>query len=148
MKEVPQNVSASVRRRNPHLYNYATGIAPTGEEVTIITKPKKRIRQSSKPLMNKLEFSFYSYLSAFYPSFSFHAQSIRFKLGNGIYYKPDLVCFGWGDKPRACCWEVKGPYAFRGGFENLKVAAHAYPEVEWRLAWKIGNEWQQQLVLP
>lgn len=100
--------------------------------------------------MNKLETRFFSHLCAFYPSAKFHAQSIRWKLGNGIWYKPDVVCFDWdcGDRGRVACWEVKGPHAFRGGFENLKVAASLYPEVVWRLVWEQDGRWQEQIVLP
>ena len=148
MKSIPQQVSESTRRRNPHLYQYSTGITPTGDEITIITKPPKRIRQSSKPLMNNLEQEWFAVLHVRYPSHakSIRPQVVRFKLGNGIWYKPDIWCptLGtWG-----CCWEVKGPHSFRGGIENLKCAAYAYPEVKWVLVWKENGQWKEQTVLP
>lgn len=104
----------------------------------------KRIRQDSKPLMNKLEMQFWrERLEQRYPLAK--PQAIRFKLGNGIWYKPDFVDFSI--QP-VTAWEVKGPHAFRGGFENLKVAASAYPFVRWILVWKESGEWRQQEVLP
>lgn len=143
MNQVPQNVSESTRKRNPHLYGDQDGhFFPDYEE----SPPKKRIRQSSKPLMNRLESRFIERLRTFYPSIKFHAQAIRFKLGNGISYKPDVVCFYFDGK--VVCWEIKGPHAFRGGFENLKVAARTYPEIKWVLVWEENNRWLEQVVLP
>lgn len=107
---------------------------------------KKRIRQSSKPLMNKLEDEFLrQYLSHDSRSFIM-AQAIRFRLGNGIWYKPDFVVM-YTDRP-VTCFEVKGPKSWRGGFENLKVAAGLYPVITWRLAWKESDKWFDQVVLP
>ncbi len=105
-------------------------------------KQPKRIRQSSKPLLNKLEQEFRNTRLC---GMGYHDQAIRFRLGNGIWYKPDFVWFGDG---RVTAYEIKGPYAFRGGYENLKVAASLYPEVRWTLAWKEGGLWKKQEVLP
>jgi hypothetical protein len=66
-------------------------------------------------------------------------------LGNGIWYKPDFTGFVDGSYT---AWEVKGPHAFRGGFENLKVAANQYKEINWHLVWKEGGQWKDQGVLP
>lgn len=110
-------------------------------------KLPKRIRQSSKPLMNKLELEWFEICVGAYPEGTkFVPQGVRFKLGNGIWYKPDLVVFG--DKVRA--YEVKGPFAHRGGFENLKVAAYQYPWIRWSLVWKDKqlHQWQEQEILP
>ena len=140
MKELPQQVSESVRRRNPQLYGMTTGVAPTGE------KPPKRIRQSTKPLMNKLEGEFKAWLSAFYPSSRFHPQAIRFRLANGVTYSPDIVSFNWSGKTTV--WEVKGQMAWDDAIVKLKVFASQYPEIDVRLAWKQNNRWEQQEVLP
>lgn len=111
----------------------------------------KRIRQSSKPLLNKLETEWFAVLNAQFPNFPRpRAQAKRYRLGNGIWYKPDFSASSWpGDGPaKETCWEVKGPHAFRGGLENLKVAAGLYPEIRWILVWKEKGRWQQQNVLP
>lgn len=116
-----------------------------GQKAAVVTvnHGPKRIRQSSEPLLNKLETAFWNeYLKLRHP-FA-RAQSIKFRLGNGISYKPDFVDLS-AQKVQA--WEVKGPHAFRGGFENLKVAAGLYYEVRWVLAWKQDGQWQQQEVL-
>lgn len=112
------------------------------EDRSVITvKPTKRIRQSAKPLLNKLEQEWLDFYGKWFDVV--HAQDIRFKLANGIWYKPDFVCF-----KVSTCWEVKGPHAFRGGFENLKVAANKYPEFKWVLVWKEHGAWKEQHVLP
>jgi hypothetical protein len=116
----------------------------------------RRLRQDQKPLMNKLESEFYSELKRFHPDTSIRIQAMRFRLGNGIWYKPDFVChvaeFLQPGAPlkqvRLTAYEVKGPHAFRGGFENLKVAAGLWPEFRWLLVWKDGGVWQEQVILP
>lgn len=117
-------------------------------KATVATPPKppKRIRQSSKPLMNKLEQEWHGILSD-RPGYVVLAQSIRFMLGNGIWYKPDFVVLG---EAGIMAYEVKGPHAFRGGFENLKVAAHIYQRnIWWWLVWKDDRDhWQEQRILP
>lgn len=114
---------------------------------------KKRIRQSSKPLLNKLEWDFFdSVLRPKYGMLNIHTQAMRFKLGNGIWFKVDFVVF---DVSTTCitegsvrAYEVKGPFAHRGGFENLKVAASLYLQIIWYLVWKENGQWQEQRVLP
>jgi hypothetical protein len=112
----------------------------------------KRIRQSSKPLMNKLETQFYNVLTVRNPGVVIYKQALRWKLGNGIWYKPDFaatIVERYEDRNLTMtCWEVKGPYAFRGGFENLKVAASLYQDIVWILAWRNGSKWEEQRVLP
>lgn len=144
MKEPPQQVSESVRRLNPHLYSAPPthSTAPRNDSMVVgETKTPKRIRQSQKPLLNALEREWLAFYEKWFTNI--HSQGIRFKLGNGIWYKPDFVCFSV-----KTCWEIKGKHAFRGGFENLKVAAHQYPEFKWVLAWKEGGAWKEQTVLP
>src|SRR5881394_3149787 len=95
MKTLPVG-SESTRRRNPHLYGYNEKVAKFGQgyvDEFCGPKPPKRIRQSTRPLMNKLEQEWLAKLRIFWPELIFHAQSIRFMLGNGIFYKPDFVCF-------------------------------------------------------
>lgn len=105
---------------------------------------EKRIRQSAGPLENKLEADFHNYLKSRYPEARIYAQAKRYRLGNGIWYKPDLVFMLEG---RETIYEVKGPKSFRGGFENLKVAASTYPEADWWLAWRVDGTWKVQNVL-
>lgn len=110
----------------------------------------KRLRQSAKPLLNKLEAEWLGELrKKLLSGTTIWVQALRFRLGNGIWYKPDFaaeVRNDWHDSLFA--WEVKGPHVFRGGLENLKVAASLYPEVRWVLAWKEDGLWREQEVLP
>jgi hypothetical protein len=107
----------------------------------------RRIRQEQGPLLNVLETEWLCVLVARTPDGTpIRAQAKRFRLANGIWYKPDFTATVAG---REMAWEVKGPHAFRGGFENLKVAATAYPEVLWTLVWKDETgRWCEQTVMP
>ncbi|MDE2106008.1 MAG: hypothetical protein KGL39_52785 [Patescibacteria group bacterium] len=111
-----------------------------------IGKPGKRIRQDAKPLMNDLEQEWFRLISSGTMFANVRAQAKRFKLGNGIWYKPDIsaICTLTGVET---IWEVKGPHAFRGGFENLKIAAALYPEIDWLLVWKEAGAWKTQKIL-
>jgi hypothetical protein len=114
------------------------------------TTPPKRIRQSSKPRLNKLETEFKNLLEVWGGSF-ITAQAMRFELATGLWYKPDFVVFPGkldSQDPRIRAYEVKGPHAFRGGFENLKMAARQWPDVQWILVWKEDGAWKEQVVLP
>ena len=97
--------------------------------------------------MNALETEFHESLKRRFPGQDFHPQAKRFKLGNGIWYKPDFSASGKNFSCE-CVWEVKGPHAFRGGLENLKVAAHQWPETDFYLVWKDDSGWKQQLINP
>lgn len=112
--------------------------------------PGKRIRQSRRPLLNKLETEWLSQLDRHIGPGQAKAQAKRYKLGNGIWFKPDFTATVKlvGGFTQETAWEVKGPHAFRGGFENLKVAAHEWPEVRWILVWKENGLWREQQVLP
>ncbi len=149
MSTLPSSPSASVRRRNPSLWPLPAHVGRfDGPDHTQI--PPKRLRQSSKPLLNKLEGEWLEMLkSTLWDTTVIWSQALRFKLGNGIWYKPDFVTFSTLVNFNVTCWEVKGPKAFRGGFENLKVAASLYPEIRWVLVWKDKHGiWQEQAVLP
>lgn len=114
---------------------------------TACPKPGKRIRQDTKPLMNKLEQEYYDRYLFGRLEVSVSIQSIRFKLANGVWYKPDFYTDGNMVSYRQAI-EVKGPHAFRGGFENLKMAAHQYPWIKWILVWKEEGVWMHQTILP
>ena len=138
------DLPAHIKRLNPHL---GMGSATPPEQPKQSQQPK-RIRQSSRPELNKLETEFFLRLKLSNPDASILSQKLRFRLGNGIWYKPDFVVFAAlpVDKPK--CYEVKGPFAHRGGFENLKVAAGLFPEFDWFLVWRDGFQWEEQDVLP
>lgn len=107
--------------------------------------PAKRMRQSARPLMNELEAAWFLVLKGRYPNAKIHPQAKSYRLARGHNYRPDFTAMIEG---RECAWECKGQKAFRGGFENLKVAATTYPEIAWTLVWRVDGEWQTQEVLP
>ena len=135
--------------------NRALGVSctPTGAEIGAgegvsnerPARPSRRLRQDTKPLLNKLEMQF----KVHYERLTGHTlipQAIRFKLANGLWYKPDFILYCPTMGLRA--FEIKGPHSFRGGFENLKMAAHQYHWIKWTLAWKECGVWQEQIILP
>lgn len=149
LKRLFPGASESTIRRNMSAYQQLA--QPPASSTPTPQKPRtKRLRQSSRPLLNKLETEFLNYLRATEPYAVLHVQSKRFKLANGLWYKPDFTtCRGaFEDGLVETAWEVKGEHAFRGGFENLKMAATLYPEITWMLVWKEGQTWQTQKVLP
>jgi hypothetical protein len=102
----------------------------------------KRVRQSSE-VMNKLEKSYYDMLRVQYPNRRVLAQKLRLMLGNGNWYKPDIFI-----PSLHYVFEVKGPHAYRGGMENLKVAAESHRWLTFFLVWKIKGEWFRQEIKP
>ena len=115
------------------------------------TTPGKRVRQSDKPLLNGLETEWGHVLRLSYPDRLIHAQDKRYRLANGLWYKPDftaLVLDLARGADRETAWEVKGPFAYRGGFENLKMAASTFPDVKFVLVWKEAGMWKEQIILP
>ena len=142
--------SASFKKRNADFFNCAA----TRREKKALSNldappvpaiPDKRLRQSEKPVLNKLENQWFEICRRSEAITHLRAQALRFELGRGIWYKPDLTCWQAG---HLTAYEVKGQHAFRGGFENLKVAARTFPDWTWILVWKKDGQWRQQIVLP
>lgn len=134
-------MSASARRLNAHLFP-GGGVALT-VGAAAAASAGKRLRQSAA-VMNKLEEQVAAYLAAQYPAARIHAQAKRYRLGNGVWYKPDFTALIGGVEH---AWEAKGPKAFRGGFENLKVASGLYPEIKFTLIWRDAGAWRVQEIL-
>lgn len=129
--------------------NNQTELVP--KTLVATSPPKKRIRQSSKPRLNKLETEWLEVLKLRFGESIIRSQSIRFELATGLWYKPDHVVFigGLDSQDRSIrAFECKGPHAFRGGFENLKMAARAWPFIRFTLVWKENGQWKEQSVYP
>jgi hypothetical protein len=152
------NASEAFLRANGQLARPSPAPAPDRPPAAKEQPAKKRIRQSAKPLLNKLETEFRDYLRAMHPNFPVYEQAMTFRLGNGIRYTPDLcVMF----EARLTCYEVKCPQRTRKdgkvvdagknvdrGKVVLKVAASKFPEIDWWLVWQTGAKWNFQKVLP
>lgn len=115
-----------------------------------VSEQPKRIRQRVKPLMNRLEQRFFDHLCQAHKPL--YAQSITFKIANGLRYTPDVFCFEWhwqGDD-RPVAWEVKGPWMTDDAVVKLKVFAAAYPNILVLLVWedKATGQWLNQIVYP
>lgn len=124
---------------------------------TVTEAAPKRIRQRTKPLMNKLEAAYFEVLKlkllALPNATIIRAQAKTYVIANGMRYSPDFSCSSWpvaGEPNRETCWEVKGPHAFDGALDKLKMAATVWPEVRWILVWKEKGtgRWLEQIVRP
>jgi hypothetical protein len=149
--------SKSFQKLNPHLFLPC----PTAQHNMDIfvktfdanTKPPKRLRQSSKPTMNKLESEWVSLLMVEHAQKIVNVQSVTFKLCNGLRYTPDAFAFEWpalGELDRPTAWEVKSCAPLQDdSVAKVKMFAHQYPEIRVILAWRDKNkQWHTQIVLP
>lgn len=106
-----------------------------------------RLRQSTKPLMNKLETDFFEMMKRKHPGWKLHPQAITLRIGNGIRIKPDFFAI---TPLGMTCWETKGKWVDGDSFGKLKMAATTYPEITFWLAWREGRtgSWEMQRILP
>lgn len=149
--------SKAVRQRNPGLFGQKPVEFPVPLKDVIHDKPK-RVRQDTKPVLNKLESRWLERLKADFPNESFRYQDRRYKLANGVWYKPDITCarHEWPCEEarslrfRETCWECKGPKEMKNmarAMLVIKMAAHQWPEIRWVLVWEDGG-WNEQEILP
>jgi len=153
MSSIPTNVSKSVRDLNPHIYSVQPPVRTVNQKTGRVTfGESKRIRQDTKPLMNKLETEWFNILSCQFPNFPRpRPQSKRYQLCNGVNYTPDFTASSWPDEngpARETAWEVKGKHAWDDAIVKIKMAAHEWPEVCWLFCWKKDGKWNVQKVLP
>lgn len=109
-------------------------------------RPGKRIRQASKPLLNKLEQEAMDMLHARFPYSKFQPHAMKLELANGSWYCPDIIEFP--KEPPLHIYEVKGKHSWDDAIVKLKVAARTWQEFHWWLMWKEGEVWKSQRVLP
>jgi hypothetical protein len=126
-------------------------IAPAGTGQP--ARPFQRIRQSTKPLLNKLETEYFNRIKDLYPNYPpVRAQAKTFRLCNGVRFTPDLSCSIWpvdGGAARETCWEIKGVQMWDDAVVKAKMAAHEFPEICWRFVWKNKDgKWCEQILLP
>lgn len=141
----PQDIQRAIAEGNKVLQQLKR-VCPKADDPPLTTK--KRIRQSSKPVLNQLETEALALLQAACPNTVFHQQAWRVKIANGSWFKVDLCAFL---DSRWHAWEVKelrGKNVDRGKLA-LKCAAHQFPEIIWHLLWRqSGYPWQDQHILP
>jgi hypothetical protein len=136
-------------RENGHLKPQGATQIPTSaskrlESTTVA--PAKRIRQSTKG-PNKLESAFRSdYIPEMHPELvGLQYNAMTLVIANGVRYTPDWC--GWLDGTLTC-WEIKGPFAYAGSLEKLKMAARSWPEINFLLAWREQKRfWKVQQIL-
>lgn len=165
---IKSSQSESFKKNNPHIFGTDSHqmktlvhthpkFSPDGgeddaehEALTAKRKAKKkRIRQSDKPLLNKLESQFLHKLEKELPTAltKIYPQAIRLRLANGITYSPDFFVFHRNGSPWA--YEVKGKHAWDDAIVKIKCAAAAYPYITFYMVWKDEHgQWQEQHVLP
>jgi len=114
--------------------------------VTVKTPVKKRIRQRSKPALNKLEQEALDTLHSRFPFSTFRPHCLNLEIANGTWLCPDIVEFA--AEPPLRIYEVKGKQAWEDSIIKLKVAARTWKEFHWWLMWKDDLAWHSQRVLP
>lgn len=132
--------SESFKKLNPHLFPVTAA-----QLLDQVDSDNKRLRQSAKPLMNKLEREWFEVLQHDFPGHPIKVQSIKLRIGNGCYFTPDFVVFHSNRQPTA--WEVKGKHAWEDSLIKLKVAAATFQEILFFLVWKNAQGWQRQKIL-
>lgn len=144
---LPNNPSESLRRLNPHLFGVTTAPLPA---------PATRIRQASKPRMNKLEQEWFNILNVQYPAYPRpRPQAVRFEIASGCHYTPDVFAISWPNEfgpvspAMPTAWEVKGKKMWDDAVVKIKVAARVWPDITWIMCWKEPNgQWQTQRIMP
>lgn len=132
-----------VRARNPHLF--AGGDVRPMVATVAAAAPKKRLRQSSKPVMNKLESDYYKVLQRVFPGCEIKIQAMKLKLATGLNYTPDFIVFG---HTHLVAIETKGKWIDGDSIPKLKMAAATWPMIKFRLVWREGSIWHEQGILP
>ena len=139
-------IGPGVKKLNPKLWPEGQYNPIHPELPETIPMPKKRIRQSSKPLSNKLETEFGDYLHSLnWNGAPIYEQAITLRLANGLRFTVDWIVFR---DIGTFCYEVKGPKAWDDAIAKLKMAASVYRMWRWFLVWKQDGQWAFQEVLP
>jgi hypothetical protein len=135
-KMLPQVMAQLAAQRSPRAAGFS---AP----LQVDAAPSERRVRQSRQTMNKLELAYQDVLRAEFAGHEVIPQKVRLWLGNGSWYKADFYV------PHLHLFiEVKGPVAFRGGFEYLKIAASEHSWAKFWLVWKDKGRWLRQEILP
>lgn len=137
------NARVAARRRHAD-HALSEPVVPAQPAAEIVQPKKKRIRQSEKPLLNKLETEFLDWFKNRNKDHAIYTQAFKFRIANGAWYTVDFLSID--PSGQVWAWEVKGRHAWEDALLKLRVAATTYREIKWHLCWK-DNNWQIQKVL-
>jgi hypothetical protein len=151
MATIPQNVSESTRRKNPHLYG-GLDIAKKGSEATTITGFKGQEivtnlvlqKSTDEQKLNKTEKAFLAYLQML-NYFWIGTQNITLKLGFDTRFTCDFYAIGFNGE--LIGFEVKG-HMEDDARVKLYTAARQFPWIKFKLVRKTKNGWDIQDVKP
>jgi len=146
--------SESFRKLNPHLFptalNQGSDIDRSHPRST--SRQTKRIRQSTKPLLNKTEQRCYDMLINRGPGKNYgkiFKQAFTLRLDPPYRsYTPDLAYIRdvSGD---LVFIEIKGPHRFRrAGIAKAALAAKTYPQFRFELFEWANGEWKESVLTP
>lgn len=143
MKAIPQEVSESTRKRNPHLYDPHYQLLCDVSCHGTMNEPPKPI----KPRLNKTETRWKAVLESRGVT-GIMEQAITLRLDPPFKsYKPDLAYHT--PTGGLCFVEVKGPHRFRkAGIAKAALAAKTYPQFRFELADWTGKEWKESVLSP
>lgn len=145
----PKYLAQAEAQLRPSAAKLATAV--TVPELQPAAPAKARLRQRTKPLLNRLETAFLARLEHQYQhGATILSQSVTLKIANGCRYTVDFMVitrredYGIGIE----AWEVKGPKSWEDGMIKLKVAAALYPWITFNLASGNAGTWRIQQILP
>ncbi len=151
MRSLPTNPSDAFKKRNPQLYHCEIEgdyIIKHGHTAP----PPKRIRQSTKPLLNVTEQRYCNILESCGRQCSpVFKQAFTLRLDPPYKsYTPDLAYFSHGNGyPALTFVEVKGPHRFRkAGIAKAALAAKTYPQFRFELADWDGKQFKESVLSP
>lgn len=159
--QVAQEIARHPSRKPAKLQPIPEAPPASQKPATAVSAGKARLRQD-RTGPNKWEREFEIWLRAQFPDATVISQALRLRLGNGAWYKTDMIVVqrgadsltavadtGWWTNIRA--FEVKG-FRRQAGILAVKVAASQYPWITFHLATKRtknqGGGWAIERVLP
>lgn len=144
MSTLPENVSESVRRRNPHIYggsqthaNAPTTHPDTLEGIKTPKTPEDRLNKTEREFLERLRNDVYGHMQ------HIGIQSLTLQLGFDCRYTPDFWTRMQGGDFRL--WEVKG-FMRDDARVKLITAARMFPFWTFVLVQKVKGEWRERII--
>jgi len=129
----------------------ALGITLPEEEGDVVPEIKQRSTRSIiAPYRSKLEMEYTAYLETLHLAgkiASWHYETIKLRLGQGVWYIPDVLVVPPGSG-RLEMHEIKGAYVHEKGRVKFHSAVDRYPWFRWFWVTRQGGVWKAQEFFP
>lgn len=136
---IPNQVSDSTRKRNPHIYGLAEKVAKEVGVPVFVAGKRVRVRKSVEERLNKTEKRWLDVLRMRrFPLIAI--QDITLRLGDDCRFTPDFFTVPTTIADRLTFWEVKGGFVREDAMVKLRVAARVHQWARFVMAqWKDGR---------